>query len=322
MSLEVISSNFLNPPILCFFLGVFACLLKSDLDIPHPLPKLFSIYLLFSLGFKGGLGLAQSGFDYEAIVTIALCVIMSFAMPFYVFQLLKRKTGVADAAAIAATYGSVSAVTFITATAYLEKSGIAFGSHMIAAMALMESPAIIAAVLLARKYSQSESETPWSEIIRDAFLNGSVVLLVGGMLIGMVTGERGLQQMHPFTHDLFYGMLSLFLLDMGIVSARRFEVLRKIGSYLFIIALAVPLLNASIALSCVWLLGLGRGDSLLVVILAASASYIAVPAAMRIAIPEAKASLFLPMSLAITFPFNIIVGIPLYDFLIRSIGIQ
>lgn len=329
MDWGTITANLFNPPILCFFLGVFACLAKSDLDFPAPLPKFFSYYLLFAIGFKGGVGLAASGLNTEALTAIGLCILLSLLVPIYSFFILKKRAGVPDAAAIAATYGSISAVTFITASAYLDREGVLYGSHMVAAMALMESPAIIIGVLLARKYANeitSESTAaekdahalsikermPWGEIMRDAFLNGSVIILLGMMLIGFITGERGMHQLEPFTHKIFYGMLCLFLLDMGIVSARRLESLRQVGLPLLAFTILSPLFNAAVAIACTLGLNLPTGDSLLVVVLAASASYIAVPAAMRIAVPEAKASIYLPMSLAVTFPFNIIIGIPLY----------
>ncbi|MFP4281746.1 MAG: sodium-dependent bicarbonate transport family permease [Verrucomicrobiota bacterium] len=324
MDFGTIALNLFNPPILCFFLGMAACLLRSDLDFPAPLPKLFSLYLLFAIGFKGGAGLAASGVDTTAALTMLAGVVLSMAVPFYAFFLLRGKVGAANAAAIAATYGSISAVTFITASSYLDKSGIGYGSHMVATMALMESPAIIAGVLLARRFGRKperEGAQGWTEILRDAFLNGSVVLLLGAMLIGLVTTEAGAVALKPFTTDLFTGMLCLFLLDLGIVSARRLDALRSVGLPLVSFALLAPLANACVGLLLAVLIGLGEGDALLLVVLAASASYIAVPAAMRIAVPEAKSSLFLPMSLALTFPFNIIIGIPLYHEMVRLVGL-
>jgi DNA-binding LacI/PurR family transcriptional regulator len=329
MDLSVIASNLLQPPILCFFLGVGACLVRSDLDFPSPLPKLFSLYLLFAIGFKGGIGLQASGFSLGTVLTMGAGVLLGFVIPIYTFFLLRHRVGAANAAAIAATYGSISAVTFITATVYLDERGIAFGSHMIATMALMESPAIISGVMLARFFgdkSTAVSDPPSRprkslDILHEAFFNGSVVLLLGAMLIGFLTGERGQVTLHPFTHEIFTGMLCLFLLDLGIVSARRLEALRAVGPILVIFALVIPLPNAALGLGLSWLLDLSVGNAVLLTVLAASASYIAVPAAMRLALPEAKSSLFLPMSLGLTFPFNIIVGIPLYHALAVAIGL-
>jgi hypothetical protein len=329
MDLGVIASNLLQPPVLCFFLGVAACLIKSDLDFPAPLPKFFSLYLLFAIGFKGGIGLQESGLDTTTVLTLAAGILLGVLVPIYTFFLLRKRVGTANAAAIAATYGSISAVTFITATVYLSERNIPYGSHMIAAMALMESPAIIAGVLLARYFGTGEA-TPKgvpsrprksSEILHEAFFNGSVVLLIGSMLIGFLTGEKGKVALDPFTHQIFTGMLCLFLLDLGIVSARRLEALRKVGPILIAFGLLAPIPNACLGLAFSWLLDLSVGDAVLLTVLAASASYIAVPAAMRLALPEAKSSLFLPMSLGLTFPFNIIIGIPLYHSLAVAIGL-
>jgi hypothetical protein len=325
MTDSILSDILFNPPVLCFFMGAAACLLKSDLEFPKPLPKLFSLYLLFAIGFKGGIGLYHSGISAEAVKTLGLCLLLSVAVPFYAYHLARRRLSSANAAAVAATYGSISAVTFITATVFLDKAGISYGSYMVAAMALMESPAIVIGVLLARYYADREASStnrmPWKEILRDAFFNGSVVLLVGAMGIGWITGERGYSMLKPFTHDLFYGMLCLFLIDMGIVSARRIGDMKEVGLPLLAYALLLPLLNASVATLLVLLFGLPLGTGFLVVVLAASASYIAVPAAMRLAVPQSNAGIYLTMALAITFPFNIVVGLPLYFYVIKSLGL-
>jgi uncharacterized protein len=323
MDLSALAINFFNPPILCFFLGIVAFAVRSDLEFPPPLPKFFSLYLLFAIGFKGGTGLAAGGLGATAGWTMLAGCVLGMGVPVYAFFLLRHKVGVANAAAIAATYGSISAVTFITASSYLAQSGIAYGSYMVATMALMESPAIIAGVLLARRYGASPGEggQSWRAILHDAFCNGSVVLLLGAMGVGFLTGERGAEAMQPFTQGIFTGLLCLFLLDLGLVSARRLGVLRRVGPTLVVFGLLAPLFNACLGLLCAWLIGLGEGDALLLVVLAASASYIAVPAAMRIAVPDAQSSLFLPMSLAITFPFNILIGIPLYHEMVRWAGL-
>lgn len=317
MDIDLILSNFLNPPILFFFLGMLAVFLHSDLEIPQPIAKFLSLYLLLAIGFKGGVSLYQSGINYQVAVTIALAILMASVVPLYSFFILRWRLGVADAAAIAATYGSISAVTFITASSLLTKLDIDYGGHLVAAMALMESPAIIIGVLFYRLFrtddqGKDKSEFSWSELLRDAFFNGSVLLLIGSLAIGAMTGESGKQALQPFTGDLFKGLLAFFLLDMGLVAARRLRDLRKAGIFLVSFGILVPLLNAALGLGVAYWAGLPLGDAFLFVVLCASASYIAVPAAVRLAIPEANPSLYVPMSLAITFPFNIIVGLPLY----------
>ena len=313
MDISLILSNLLNPPILFFFLGLLAVLLHSDLEIPQPLPKFLSLYLLLAIGFKGGVELNQSGIDRSVLVTIGLAMLMASVVPLYSFFILRLKLAASDAAAIAATYGSISAVTFITATAFLQDLNIPYSGYMVATMALMESPAIVIGVLLYRLSGNSNrGELSWSELLRDAFFNGSVLLLLGSLLVGVLTGEEGKKELQPFTHGLFKGLLAFFLLDMGLVAARRLRDLRKAGVFLVSFAILMPLLNAALGMGLAYLVDMPRGDALLFIILCASASYIAVPAAVRLAIPEANPSLYVPMALAITFPFNIIVGLPLY----------
>jgi len=314
MDLNLVIGNFLNPPILFFFLGLLAVFVKSDLEIPAPIPKILSLYLLFAIGFKGGVGLAAGGFETQIVVILTAAVAMASVVPLYAFFVLRRKLPVADAAAIAATYGSISAVTFITAAAFLEKLGIAYGGYMVAAMALMESPAIIVAVLLYRLRSANETDAvfSWRELWRDAFFNGSVFLIMGSLVIGALSGEAGAKTLKPFTNDIFAGVLCFFLLDMGIVAARRLGDLKRAGVFLTAFAILAPLVNAAAAIPLARVLGLSEGDAFMFTILCASASYIAVPAAMRLSIPEANPSLYVPMSLAITFPFNIIAGMPIY----------
>ncbi|MEH2447247.1 MAG: sodium-dependent bicarbonate transport family permease [Nostoc sp.] len=313
MDFSLIVSNFLNPPILFFFLGMTAVFVKSDLEIPAPAPKLFSLYLLFAIGFKGGVELIKSGVTQEVILTLAAAMMMACIVPIYTFFILKWKLDTYDAAAIAATYGSISAVTFITASAFLTELGIAFDGYMVAALALMESPAIIVGLILVNIFTaDGKREFSWAEVLQEAFLNSSVFLLVGSLLIGVLTGERGWHVLEPFTQGLFYGVLTFFLLDMGLVAARRIKDLQKTGVFLILFAILIPILNASIGLAIAKLIGMPRGDSLLFAVLCASASYIAVPAAMRMTVPEANPSLYVSTALAVTFPFNIIVGIPLY----------
>lgn len=343
MDASLIINNFLSPPILFFFLGMLAIFVHSDLEIPQPLAKFFSLYLLMSIGYRGGAELAHSGMTWEVGTAMTAAVIMSMIVPIYTFFILKNrlKMTVHDSAAIAATYGSVSAVTFVTATAFLQKLEIPFGGHMVAALALMESPAIIIGVLLYRYYSIKaaiaeqfskpslsggglslagsidytghRSDFSWSELFKDAVFNGSVFLILGSLAIGLITGGTpGEKALEPFLKDLFRGVLCFFLLDMGLVAARRLKDLRKAGASLTAFAILIPLINAALAAVLAKMMDMSLGDALLLVMLCASASYIAVPAAVRLSIPDANPSLYVPMSLAITFPFNIIVGLPLY----------
>jgi hypothetical protein len=314
MDISLIVSNILNPPILFFFLGMTAVLVKSDLEIPAPVPKLFSLYLLLSIGFKGGVELVKSGITQEVILTMLAAMLMACFVPIYTFFILKLKLDTYDAAAIAATYGSISAVTFITASAFLSELGMAFDGYMVAALALMESPAIIVGLILVNLFTadQDERDFSWSEVLKEAFLNSSVFLLVGSLLIGVLTGEHGWEVLSPFTQTMFYGVLTFFLLDMGLVAARRIKDLQKTGAFLISFAILIPILNAGIGLLIAKFIGMSQGNALLFAVLSASASYIAVPAAMRLTVPEANPSLYVSTALAVTFPFNIIVGIPLY----------
>ncbi|MEH1938217.1 sodium-dependent bicarbonate transport family permease [Nostoc sp.] len=313
MDFSLIVSNILNPPILFFFLGMTAVFVKSDLEIPPPVPKLLSLYLLFAIGFKGGVELIKSGLNQEVILTLLAAMLMACFVPIYTFFILKLKLDTYDAAAIAATYGSISAVTFITAGAFLSELGIQYDGYMVAALALMESPAIIVGLILVNIFTINEKrEFAWSEVLQEAFLNSSVFLLVGSLLIGVLTGQRGWHVLEPFAQGLFYGILTFFLLDMGLVAARRIKDLQKTGVFLVLFAILIPILNAGIGLVIAKFIGMPQGNSLLFAVLCASASYIAVPAAMRMTVPEANPSLYVSTALAVTFPFNIIVGIPLY----------
>lgn len=314
MDISLIVSNFLNPPVLFFFLGMIAVFVKSDLEIPAPMPKLFSLYLLFAIGFKGGVELIKSGITHDVVFTLLAAMLMACFVPIYTFFILRLKLDTYDAAAIAATYGSISAVTFITASAFLNELGIAFDGYMVAALALMESPAIIVGLILVSLFTidQGKRDFSWPEVLREAFLNSSVFLLVGSLIIGVLTGEHGWQVLEPFTQGLFYGVLTFFLLDMGLVAARRIKELQRTGIFLIAFAILIPILNAGLGLGIAKAIDLSQGDALLFAVLCASASYIAVPAAMRMTVPEANPSLYVSTALAVTFPFNIIVGIPLY----------
>ncbi|MTJ12648.1 sodium-dependent bicarbonate transport family permease [Anabaena sp. UHCC 0187] len=328
MNYSILLSNILNPPVLFFFLGMLAIFLQSDLEIPQPLPKLFSLYLLLAIGFKGGYEIEESGINPEIALTLLAAIFMASVVPIYSFFILKLKLDVYNAAAIAATYGSISAVTFITAQSFLKVLNIDSSGHMVAALALMESPAIIVGIVLVRFFAKSQSDTEageaekfsWGEVFREAFLNGSVFLLVGSVFVGILTGEKGWEKLHPFTQDIFYGVLSFFLLDMGMVAARRIKDLSNTGYFLIGFGVLMPVINAIIGIFISKLIGMSEGNALLFAVLCGSASYIAVPAAMRMTVPEANPSLYVSMALAITFPFNIIVGIPLYFNIIKTIG--
>ena len=298
-------------------------LLGTDLEIPAPLPKLFSLYLLLSIGFKGGVELQHSGLGGNVVLTISAAVVMSVLVPIYCFFLLRSRFDVFNSAAIAAAYGSISAVTFITAESFLKVLNIQSDGFMVAALALMESPAIIVGLLLvklAARDRRSDVNAGWGALLHEAFLNSSVYLLIGSLIIGFLVAffnPIGVEKMEPFTGRLFYGVLCFFLLDMGIIAAQRLGDLRRAGAFLTGFALLMPLLNAGIGLGIALFLGLSQGNALLFMVLCASASYIAVPAAMRMTVPEANPSLYISSSLGITFPFNIIFGIPLYMALIQ-----
>lgn len=324
MSISAILENFGHPAVLFFFLGMIAVFVKSDLEIPSQIGKFLSIYLLFDIGIKGGEELFHSGFSTQVLIVMLVCVISSFLIPFGMYYILKRKLSVYDAGAIAATYGSISAVTFATASAFLEAQGVPFGGYMVAGMALMESPAIIAGLILIRinqpaKDKLATNKTGLKEILRESFFNGSVMLLVGSLLIGYLSGAKGEEELKPFVTEIFFGMLSLYMLDMGLLAGRRIIDLKKAGAFVISFAAFFPPIISLVGIGVSYLLGYSEGDALLQTVLIASASYIAVPAAMRMAVPQANMSLLLPMSLGITFTFNIAIGIPLYYFLIQLI---
>jgi len=314
-------NNFLDPAILFFIFGAFAGAVKSNLEIPQPIARFLSLYLLMALGLRGGFALHKSGFTLEIGLALGLAVFLALIIPVMGYIVLKTKLNNFDSAAIAATYGSVSAVTFITATQSLEQYSIVFGGHMAAAMALMESPAIILAILLANKARASSTDKHRSmgiaKILHESFTDGAQLLLLGAMLVGLISGESGQKIMAPFSIDLFKGMLSFFLLDMGLMAAKNFEGLKGKPPITLLYAICAPLFHASISLLFCKLLGLSLGDTILLMVLAASASYIAVPAVLRHALPEVNPALYMGMSLGITFPFNIILGIPLYAYVAK-----
>jgi hypothetical protein len=320
-------ANFLDPAILFFIFGAFAGAVKSNLEIPQPIARFLSLYLLMALGLKGGFALHKSGFTTEIAFSLGLAVFLAILIPIIGYQILRTKLNAFDAAAIAATYGSVSAVTFITATQYLDQFHISYGGHMAAAMALMESPAIILAIVLANKArvahakqtQTSFTQTGISKILHESFTDGAQLLLLGSMVVGLVSGDDGQKLMAPFSIDLFKGMLAFFLLDMGLMAARNIKGLRGKPAITLIYAIASPLSHALIALILCKLIGLPLGNTILLMVLASSASYIAVPAVLRHALPEVNPALYMGMSLGITFPFNIILGIPLYAMIAKLV---
>ncbi len=315
-------NNFTDPAILFFLLGIFSGLVKSNLEIPAQVSRFLSLYLLMALGLKGGFALHESGFNSQVMGGLGTALLLAVVVPLASYPILKRLTSAFDAAAIAATYGSVSAVTFITAVQFLEKSDIAYGGHMAAAMALMESPAIILAVLfanMARKQQGAAGATAttvpgkgFGHLLQESFTEGAQLLLLGAMLIGFMSGEAGKAAMQPFTGDLFKGMLAFFLLDMGLTTAKHLPKLRAVSHWMIAYAVIAPITHAALAWVLAKAIGASVGDTALLMVLAASASYIAVPAVVRYAIPEANPSLYVGLSLGITFPLNILVGIPVY----------
>jgi hypothetical protein len=292
--------------------------LKSDLEIPPTSAKFIALYLMISIGFKGGQELSHSEFTAGIFWALAFGVLLSASIPFYTFFILKRKLGVPNAAAIAAAYGSISAVTFVAAAAFLEAQGIGFGGHMVAVMALMEAPAIISGVILLRKYTPSKSEGGLKQIIIHAFTNSSVLLILGSLVIGLIADEKQAEGIKPFITDIFKGFLAVFLLDMGITSGRKLKAFFKTGYFSSLFATLIPLINGVIVAYISQWVSPEVGDRLIFAILAASASYIAVPAAMKLSNPEADEGLYVPMALAVTFPFNLTLGMPIYWMIIQS----
>ena len=313
--LSLAGQNLLSPIILSFALGLMASLARSDLNVPEAVAKGMSIYLLFAIGFKGGASVASYGLDARLGFSLLAGVILSALLPIVAFGFLKVMTGMSrlDAAAVAAHYGSISIVTFVAATSVLEGRGIPSEGYMVAVAAAMEAPAILSALWLISRGGGDSTKGLDSALMREIMLNGSIVLLVGAFAIGWITGEDGLKEIESFIVNPFKGVLCLFLLDMGLVAGRG---LRGGGGVLTrgVLAFGVlmPLVGSLFGLGAGLLLGLSPGGVVLMMVLSASASYIAVPAAMRVALPEANPSLYLTLSLGVTFPFNLTIGIPLY----------
>lgn len=335
----------LDPAILFFVLGVVAGTLKSNLEIPAQVGKFLSLYLLMALGLKGGFALAESGLTLDVLSSLLAAVVMAFVVPLIAYAVLKNRVARLDAAAVAAAYGSVSAVTFVTALQILSDQGLDPGGHMAVAMVLMESPALIVAVVLASMIRQAKAQGSLlalggtlavaggsggsmglagdsggkglsvGHIVHESLTNGAHVLLMGSVLIGYFTGEAGQGMMQPLTGDLFKGLLAFFLLDMGLNVARNAGPALRAPLILLVYALLAPLVHATLALGLGSVLNVPLADTILLMVLSASASYIVVPAALKFAIPEANPSLYLGLALGVTFPFNMIVGIPLYTWM-------
>ncbi|MCC6700867.1 MAG: sodium-dependent bicarbonate transport family permease [Fluviicola sp.] len=318
METKLLLENLSNPALLFFFLGILAVSVKSDLSIPKNSSKFISLYLLLSIGFKGGQELAHSHFTSEIAWALIAGIVTASVIPIYLFFLLKRKIDVNNAGAIAASYGSVSAVTFVTCVSFLEMQNKAFDGYLVAVMALMEAPSIIVSFWLISKFnSDEEKQIKTSKNVVHALTNGSVLLIIGSLVIGLLASDAQAQGIKPFTTDLFKGFLAVFLLDMGITCGRRLSDLKKNGVFFFLLAMIIPLVNGSI-MSCVSGLFISsEGNRLLMSVLAASASYIAVPAALRISVPKANPSIYIPMALGITFPINITIGFPIYETIIQ-----
>ncbi len=319
MNLNLLLENLTNPALLFFVLGIVAVYLKSDLEIPPNSSKFISLYLLFSIGFKGGQELSHEVFTGEIVWSMLFGLSISLIIPLYSFFILKRKLNVFDAGAIAAAYGSVSAVTFVTAVSYLESQQLSLHGHMVAIMALMESPAIIIGLLLISIFNKEESKSiKKSDVLKHSLTNGSVLLILGSLVIGFLASDSQAEGIKPFTNDLFKGFLAIFLLDMGITSGRKLKSFFSFGWFPFIFAIVIPLFNGCVFALLSALVTNDISNRFMLAVLAASASYIAVPAAMKITVPKANPGLFLPMALAVTFPINITIGMPIYFLIVQQ----
>jgi hypothetical protein len=319
MDFTLLLENLTNPALLFFVLGIVAVSLKSDLEIPENSSKFISIYLLFSIGFKGGQELSHEAFTSEIIFSLLFGMFLSFFIPIYCFFILKRKMSIYDSGAIAAAYGSISAVTFITAVSYHEIIGLQLNGHMVAVMAIMEAPAIISGlILISLTNKNKELVIKKRQALKHSLTNGSVLLIIGSLVIGFLASAKQAEGIKPFTDDIFKGFLAIFLLDMGISSGKKLKTFFKYGSFPLLFAIFIPLINGSIFAIVSGLVTDDISNRFIFAILAASASYIAVPAAMKINVPKANPGLYLPMALAITFPVNITIGMPLYLMIVKS----
>jgi uncharacterized protein len=320
--MDTILATLSSPVILFFALGMAAAFARSDLNIPEAVAKGLSIYLMIAIGLKGGVAVSKTGFTPDLLAAAAAGLALSFAIPFFAFQLLTRfgRLGRIDAAAVSAHYGSVSVVTYVTAAELLGRGGLGPAGYMVAVLALMETPAIISGLVLARRGAMTSPNEPKGHLLHEVLLNASVVLLIGSFAIGFIAGPDGFAPIAPLFENLFRGLLAIFLLDMGLVAGRRLVETRSLTARAAALGVILPLINGTIGTVIGTLIGLDPGSAAALGILAASASYIAVPAAMRLALPEADPGLYLSMSLGVTFPFNIIFGIALFGSLAAALG--
>jgi hypothetical protein len=311
---DLAAVNLLSPVVLFFALGIGAALARSDLSMPEAIAKGLALYLMMAIGFKGGVAVNASGLNAEVASVAAAGIALGFLLPLIAFTALRATTALdtATAAAVAAHYGSISIVTFVAGTELLKAGGLVFDGYMVAVMALMETPAIVAGLWLASRDPAAKAQKASRELLREVFLNGSVVLLMGAFVIGWITGEAGMKPVKPVFEDMFRGLLCLFMLDMGLIAGARLRGTARVTWPMAAFAVYMPLTGAAFGLAAAGVLGLGAGNAALLAILCASASYIAVPAAMRLALPQADPAVYLTLSLAMTFPFNLTIGMPLY----------
>jgi hypothetical protein len=321
LNYHLLIENLTNPALLFFILGIIAVLVKSDLEIPPNSSKFISLYLLFAIGFKGGQELSHETFNTEIAASMLFGIGISLAIPIYTFFLLKKQLNPYNSSAIAAAYGSVSAVTFVTAVSFLEIQHLQLQGHMVAIMALMESPAIIVGLLLLTLSKEVDSQAIAIKkrvVFKHAFTNGSVLLILGSLCIGFMANAEQAEGIKPFTDDLFKGFLAIFLLDMGISSGKKLKAFFSFGWFPLVFAIVIPLINGCLVAVLSAAVTSGVSNRFIFAILAASASYIAVPAAMKISVPKANPGLYLPMALAVTFPINITIGMPIYFLIVES----
>ena len=307
--------NILSPMVLFFALGAAAAFARSDLAVPESVAKLLSLYLLMSIGFKGGAEVAHNGLTGQLVAALGAGVLLSALLPVVAFGMLRAGTKLSeiDAAAVAGHYGSISAVTFAAVTGALGQMSVSYEGYMAAVAAAMETPAIFTALAIARRGGAKRSGEHGAGMLREVALSGSIVMLLGSFAIGAITGARGLTMLKPFLVDPYAGFLCLFLLDMGLVAGRGLQQgWRRLSTPVILFGVAMPIVGAAVAAVLAHVVGLSVGGAAVLITLAASASYIAVPAAMRLALPEANPAIALTLSLGVTFPFNLVLGIPLY----------
>jgi hypothetical protein len=319
---ELLIFNLKNPTLLFFILGVIAKIVKSDLEIPAASKGFIALYLLFAIGFNGGAELAVTGITHEVVLHLVFGLLLATFIPTYSFFILKIKLDAVNAGAIASCYGSVSAVTFVTGMAFLEMNNMKVGGEMVAVMASMEFPAIIMGVILMNLFpgtTQSNTRnTSWRSAWRHSLTNGSVLMIFGSLVIGFIADSNQSEGIKHFTSDIFKGFLAIYLLDMGMVAASRFSAFKKQGAFLICFAILMPLVNGVLTSYLSQFVTENEASRLIFAILAASASYIAVPAAMRLVAPKADPGIFIPMALGVTFPINITIGLPLFLHIIHG----